>query len=273
MRTTVFDVPGMDCPSEERLVRMALEGRAGVAGLRFDLSNRRLVVTHDGPAEAILAELLPLNFGARIGANQDAENSPAELPETRESGEAGTLRLLLAINATMFVVEIAAGWLAQSTGLIADSLDMFADAAVYGVSLYAVGRAASVQAGAARMSGYLQLLLALGALFEVARRFVVGSEPQSGVMMSVALLALVANASCMALIAKHRGGGVHMRASWIFSTNDVIANVGVIVAGALVAWTGSALPDLIIGTAIALVVLSGAVRILRISRGGVARQG
>jgi cation transport ATPase len=273
MRTTVFDVPGMDCPSEERLVRMALEGRAGVARLHIDLANRRLVVTHDGRAEAILAALLPLDFGARIGASQDAGNPPAELPGTRDAGEAGTLRLLLAINATMFVVEIAAGWLAQSTGLIADSLDMFADAAVYAVSLYAVGKAGSVQSAAARMSGYLQLLLALGALSEVARRLVVGSEPQSGVMMSIALLALVANAACMALIAKHRGGGIHMRASWIFSTNDVIANAGVIVAGALVAWTGSALPDLVIGTAIALVVLSGAVRILRISRGGGAPQG
>lgn len=265
----------MDCPAEERLVRMALEGRDTVARLDFDLANRRLAVTHDGPAEAILAQLLPLDLGARIGARQEPEgsSSSAPLPGTGSADEAGTLRLLLAINATMFVVEIAAGWLAQSTGLIADSLDMFADAAVYGVSLYAVGKAASVQAGAARMSGYLQLLLALGALFEVGRRLVVGSEPESGVMMSVALLALVANASCMALIAKHRTGGVHMRASWIFSTNDVIANAGVIAAGALVAWTGSALPDLVIGAAIALVVLSGAVRILRISRGGAARQG
>lgn len=255
-------------------MRMVLEGRDNVARLDFDLANRRLAVTHDGPAEAILTQLLPLNLGARIGASQESESSScsAPLPGTRSADEAGTLRRLLAINATMFVVEIIAGWLAQSTGLIADSLDMFADAAVYGVSLYAVGKAASVQSAAARMSGYLQLLLALGALSEVARRFVVGSEPESGVMMSIALLALVANASCMALIAKHRGGGVHMRASWIFSTNDVIANAGVIVAGAMVAWTGSAIPDLVIGTVIALVVLSGAIRILRISRGDGARQ-
>lgn len=262
----------MDCPSEERLVRMALEGRDTVARLHFDLANRRLAVTHEGPAEAILAQLVPLNLGARIGASQEAA-ATVELPQGGGADEAATLRLLLAINAAMFVVEIAAGWIAQSTGLIADSLDMFADAAVYGVSLYAVGKAASVKAVAARMSGYLQLLLALGALFEVARRLVVGSEPASGVMMSIALLALLANASCMALIAKHRKGGVHMRASWIFSTNDVIANAGVIAAGALVAWTGSALPDLVVGTAIALVVLSGAVRILRISRGAIAPQG
>ena len=66
-------------------------------------------------------------------------------------------------------------------------------------------------------------------------------------MMSIAFLALIANITCLAIISRHRTGGAHMRASWIFSTNDVIANIGVIVAGALVAWSGSALPDLIIG--------------------------
>jgi Co/Zn/Cd efflux system component len=275
MKRTVFDLPRMDCPSEERLVRMALENKANVARLDFDLANRRLAVTHHGSPDAVLSDLTPLNLGARITSSEAAEESspPPGLPARASPDERGTLRLLLAINATMFVVEVVAGWIAQSTGLIADSLDMFADAAVYGISLYAVGKAASVQWTAARMSGYLQLLLALGALFEVARRFVVGSEPEPFSMMGIALLALVANVACMALIAKHREGGVHMRASWIFSTNDVIANIGVIVAGSLVAWTGSALPDLVIGTAIALVVLSGAVRILRISRGSQARQG
>ena len=83
-------------------------------------------------------------------------------------------------------------------------------------------------------------------------------------MMGIALLALVVNATCLAVLARHREGGVHMRASWIFSTNDVIANLGVILAGALVAWTGTNTPDLIIGTLIALVVLNGARRILRL---------
>lgn len=175
--------------------------------------------------------------------------------------EAHTLRWLLAINATMFVVEIVAGWLAQSTGLIADSLDMFADAAVYGLALYAVGHAGR-QLGAARLSGWLQLLLALGVLGEVLRRWLTGSEPEPLPMMGIALLALAANVACMAMLAKHRGGGAHMRASWIFSTNDVLANLGVIIAGALVAWTGSNLPDLVIGTLIGLLVLNGARRIL-----------
>lgn len=175
--------------------------------------------------------------------------------------EAKTLRWLLAINAAMFVVEIVAGWLAQSTGLIADSLDMFADATVYGLALYAVGHAGR-QLHAARLSGWLQLLLALGVLGEVLRRWLTGSAPEPLPMMGIALLALAANVACMVLLAKHREGGAHMRASWIFSTNDVLANLGVILAGALVAWSGSNVPDLVIGTLIGLLVLNGARRIL-----------
>jgi Co/Zn/Cd efflux system component len=180
------------------------------------------------------------------------------------TAEAGTLRWLLGINAVMFVVEIVAGWRAQSTGLIADSLDMFADAAVYGLALYAVGRHAGHQLRAARLSGWLQLLLALGALAEVLRRWIAGSAPEPPLMMSIALLALAANVACVVLLARHREGGAHMKASWIFSTNDVLANLGVIVAGALVAWSGSNIPDLLIGTLIALLVLNGARRILRL---------
>lgn len=145
---------------------------------------------------------------------------------------------------------------------IADSLDMFADAAVYGLALYAVGRSVSLQVRAAHLAGVLQLILALGVLVEVVRRFIFGSEPESLIMMAVAFLALLANTGCLLLISKHREGGAHMKASWIFSANDVVINMGVIVAGALVAWTGSNYPDLIIGTVVGFIVLNGARRIL-----------
>jgi Co/Zn/Cd efflux system component len=264
VKKSVFDLPRMDCASEERLVRMALDGLDQVARLGFDLGRRRLTVVHLGDPDNLLKRLAPLNFGARL-----VETGEAELGRAKEVAvpveEHRTLRVLLAINAAMFFVEIVTGLLAESTGLIADSLDMFADAAVYSVSLYAVGKDATMQMRSARFSGYLQLILAFGALFEVIRRFLVGSDPEPPLMIGIAFLALVANVTCMALIAKHRQGGAHMRASWIFSTNDVIANVGVILAGALVAWTGSHLPDLAVGAIIALIVLSGAIRILRLS--------
>ena len=263
MIKTVFAIPKMDCLAEERLIRMDLEQAEGVIRLDFDLATRQLTVLHDTPPESILAHLAPLGLNAHLIATGPAMHEATEIPA---AAEGSTLKLLLVINGAMFLVEIIIGWLAESTGLIADSLDMLADAAVYGVSLYAVGKAATVQAWAARLSGYLQLLLVAGALFEVVRRFWMGSDPEPSFMIGIALLALIANATCLMLIAKHRQGGVHMRASWIFSTNDVIANVGVIVAGLLVLWTQSALPDLVVGAIIATVVLTGALRILKLAR-------
>ena len=263
MKKTIFAIPKMDCPSEEQLIRFALQHEA-VHGLAFDLANRRLTVLHDKDPEGLLERLSPLNLGARLLETGETAVPGLESVPSPVS-EAKTLKLLLVINAALFVVEIIVGWLAESVGLIADSLDMFADAAVYGVSLYAVDRTAQDQVKSARLSGYLQVLLAGGAFFEVARRFWFGSEPEPPVMMAMAMVALIANVLCIVLLAAHRQGGVHMRASWIFSTNDVIANLGVILAGALVAWTDSHLPDLVIGGVIAGVVLTGAIRILRLS--------
>lgn len=259
---SLFSIPKMDCPAEERLIRLALEPLEGVVSLTFDLGQRELRVVHHGPVDPITARLWPLDLGARLLSFTATTERPTLAAAPGQ--ERRTLQWLLGLNAVMFGVELAMGWLAQSTGLIADSLDMFADAAVYGSALYAVGHSAGDKLRAARLSGYLQFLLALAALADVLRRFWLGSAPEPPLMMSIALLALVVNMTCVALLTRHREGGVHLRASWIFSTNDVIANLGVILAGALVAWTGTNIPDLIIGTLIALVVLNGARRILRL---------
>ena len=155
--------------------------------------------------------------------------------EVESVAQARVLWILLAINGGMFVAELGAGVFAQSTALIADSFDMLADAAVYAVSLYAVFRGAIAQVSAARLSGYLQLSLGSAELVEVGRRFLFGSSPEAVYMVLVCTVALVANLICLRLIAAHREGGVHMRASFIFSQNDVIANCAVILSGLLVA--------------------------------------
>lgn len=184
----------------------------------------------------------------------------------RNDAERKTLWLVLWINAAMFVFELVLGLWAQSTGLIADSLDMLADASVYGIGLYAVGKSAGLKVKAARFSGVVEVALALWVLLEVVRKAWFGSEPMSALMMAVGVVALVANWICLTQIAKHQNDGVHMRASYIFSKNDVIANLGVIIAGGLVWLTGSRYPDLLIGLIIALVVLRGGMRILREAR-------
>lgn len=190
--------------------------------------------------------------------------------EAENATERKALIAVLAINAVMFVVEFTAGLLANSTGLFADSLDMLADASVYAISLYALGRSAQLRGRIALTSGVVLLLLGIGVLVEVTRRFIDGSEPLSLVMMSVGAVSLAANVLCLFLLAKHRQGSVNLRASWIFSTNDVIANSGVIASGVLVWLTASRWPDLVIGLIIAVVVIRGGVKIIQEARQSLA---
>jgi cation diffusion facilitator family transporter len=245
---------------------MAVERNPSIYRVDADLSARAVDVYHDGPAEGVLRLLRPLNFGAEIVDSGPFSGELAEVVPANNDAQKRTLRIVLAINAGMFLVESIGGYVADSSALIADSLDMFADATVYAMALYGAGRALDGQRKAARLSGWLQLALAGGALFEVVRRAVAGSEPESALMMGVAVVALGANATCMWLLARHRGGGAHMKASWIFTTNDVIANVGVITGGILVRVTGSAVPDLVVGAVIGFVVFTGALRILSMAR-------
>jgi cation transport ATPase len=163
----------MDCPSEEKLIRMALGNQEGIAHLKFNLSGRTLTVFHETDVNEILKKLEPLNFGAthvETGKISEVEENLLKLDKAKAEGEkkseAKVLKILLVINAAMFVFEIILGFIAQSTGLIADSMDMFADAAVYGVSLYAVGKAIGLQHKAARLSGFMQMFLAAFALLK-----------------------------------------------------------------------------------------------------------
>lgn len=186
--------------------------------------------------------------------------------EITDASQKGLLLTLLGINALLFVVEFTVGWYAQSTGLTADALDMLADAIVYAIGFYAIGKAMQTKANAALISGYFQMMLAVLIGFDILRRALYGSEPISELMILMGLIALIANTYCLKLIYAHRNGEVHMRASWIFSANDVLANLGVILSGLMVWWLGSRLPDLIIGSIITGLVMWGAIRILKDAR-------
>jgi cation diffusion facilitator family transporter len=170
---------------------------------------------------------------------------------------------VLVLNGVMFFVEFIAGWMAESSGLIADSLDMLADTLVYAVSLYAVGKAIKYKANAAIFNGILQTLLALAVLFDVMIRLAFGSQPEAGIMFSIAGLALLVNVLCFALLYRSRNGDINIRASWICSRNDMIMNVGVIVSALLVAQLKMAWPDLLIATVIAVIVLRSALKVIK----------
>ena len=182
--------------------------------------------------------------------------------EAQNEKQLAVLKILLVINAALFLMELIVGIYADSAGVLADSLDMFADALVYGVGIYAVGKNAAEKNKAAKLSGYCQLSLAIVILIELIRKVAYGSEPKSLPMLLVSFAALIANSVCLYLLSKEKSGDAHMRASWIFTRTDVMANAGVIVSAILVALLKTRLPDLVIGGIILALVLYGSYQIL-----------
>lgn len=260
---STFDIPGMDCPCEENLIRLRLESDSSIESLYFDLAERTLVVIHYGEVVSIREKLDTLNLGAVL---VDSSISDEAKSERAPSLQRRILYWVLGINFLFFIVEMAAGLLSNSMGLVADSLDMLADALVYGMSLMAIGATELRKKRVAKVSGYLQIMLAVLGLMEIIKRFI-GLEgyPDPIAMIAIAFFALIANSLCLWLLQKTKSKEAHIQASVIFSANDVIINIGVIIAGLLVWLLNSYVPDLIIGVIVFLIVIRGAIGILNLS--------
>ena len=177
--------------------------------------------------------------------------------------QAGTLRIVLGINAVMFVVVFAAGLWASSSALLSDSLDNLGDAFTYAVSLYAVGRGARVKAKVAILKGLLILAAGVFALGLVVYKLMSPAVPVVETMGFIAALALIANSVCLALLWKHRNEDVNMSSVWHCSRNDIASNLSVFVAAAGVWSTHSQWPDLAVGLALALLFLNSARSVLQ----------
>lgn len=264
MKKTIFEIVKMDCPSEETLIRMKLDGISGIKNLEFDIPNRRLSVYHKGELDQIEKAILELNLDGQRLTTEETDQTIFE----EDSNQKKLLWTVLVINFVFFLIEITTGFISSSMGLVADSLDMFADSLVYGLSLFAVGGTLTRKKRVAKLAGYFQMLLAIIGLVEVLRRFIEGERlPDFSVMIFVSVLALIANGICLYLLQRSKSKEeTHMKASMIFTSNDVIINLGVIIAGVLVNLLDSSKPDLIIGTIVFVVVTQGAIRILKLGK-------
>lgn len=252
----------MDCAAEEQLVRMALSDVSDINNIEVDLEQRNVLIDHDTTTDVIDAALRPLGLGTRHV--DDSSEIGAAIDRRRERN---ALIVALVINGGFFVGELIVGMISRSMGLIADALDMGADASVYALSLAAVGHAAARQKQLARTSGYLQGGLATIGLIEVVRRSLVDTElPDPTSMIVLSTLALVGNIVTLVVLHRVRSGEAHLQASWIFTANDIKVNGLVIVAAIGVIVFDSAIPDLVAGAIIFGVVANGARRIISISR-------
>jgi len=246
------------------MVRLKLGDFKNIASLEFDIANRRLDVYHTGDYKPVLASIDQLQLDASFVESTEAEQRSSA---DKNKIEKKLLQQVLFINLFFFILEIVTGIISGSMGLVADSLDMLADSLVYGLALFAVGGTMARKKNIARTSGYFQLILAVMGISEVIRRFLGFSEvPVFQTMIVISLLALIGNAACLVLLQKSKSTEAHMQASVIFTSNDVIINLGVIIAGALVFATKSKIPDLAVGAIVFLIVARGAYHILRIAK-------
>lgn len=245
------------------MIRMKLEPYSEVKQLSFDIPNRKLEIYHTHGVEKIHQTISELKLNERLENTEEAEMPLA----ADDSKQQKILWWVLGINFGFFVIEMTTGWISNSMGLIADSLDMLADSIVYALSLFAVGAAISRKKKVAKTSGYFQMGLALLGFSEVLRRFFSVTEtPLFQWMITISVLALAGNIISLWLINKAKSKEAHMQASAIFTSNDIIVNGGIILAGVLVYFLDSKWPDLIIGGIVFAFVMRGAVRILKLAK-------
>ncbi|MCC9070996.1 cation diffusion facilitator family transporter [Flavobacterium sp. F-65] len=262
MKKSTYNIKKMDCPSEEQLIRMKLSNINQIKRLDFDIPNRKLNVYHSDDPKSITSAIDSLNFDSSLLTSEETLDilTPAD-----DSRQRKLLWQVLIINLSFFLIEIITGFISNSMGLVADSLDMLADSIVYGLALLAVGSTMSRKVGVALISGYFQIVLAILGLIEVIRRYVQQENiPNFETMIIVSLFALAGNSLCLYLLQKSKSKEAHMEASMIFTSNDVIINLGVIIAGILVYYTNSKLPDLLIGICVFVIVGRGALKILKL---------
>lgn len=173
------------------------------------------------------------------------------------------LWIVLWLNVAIAIGFFLTGWLGDSNSLLANGLDNSSDALVYLLSLLALTRSRVWKRGAARLSGIMLLIFAVGVVLDAIRRFTEGSAPGGLMMIAMAFAAAVVNLICLRMLQKIERKDVNLRAATTFSFNDFISNGGIIVAGIIVMITGANWPDLVVGVAVAAVALYGAVDILR----------
>ena len=264
MYQTLFKIDKMDCPSEENLIRMKFEELTQIKHLEFDLNHRELTVFHKLGIEEIEECLKQLNLGHKKLYTKKSNRQSFD----QNTYQRKVLWSVLIINLVFFILEMGYGLVSKSMGLVADSLDMLADSFVYAISLIAVGKSLTHKKTVAKIAGYFQIILALIGFGEVIRRTIYSVEfPNYLTMIIISVLALVGNALCLYLLQKSKDKDeAHIKASLIFTSNDVVINLGVIVAGLMVYWLNSNMPDLIIGAIVFFIVSKGAIRILSLSK-------
>ena len=260
-----YRVSGMDCAKDAAQIERAAQS-AGVAPGDVKVSAATHIMTLNAP-EARLPDIekavAVTGYGFdRIDGDEDIPPNPAH----QDPAYRRALLIVVILNVGYGVLEMIGGFISGSQAVKADALDFIGDGAITFLGLLAIGWSLAWRARSALIQGIFLGLLGLGVLGTTIVRVFEQTTPDAGLMGLLGMIALVVNAISVLPLLRFRKGDANMRAVWLFSRNDAIGNAAVVVAAALVAWLGSAWPDLIVAFGIAGLFLHSSWSIIRDAR-------
>lgn len=268
-----YRVTGMDCSACAAKIEAAARSIAGVRDAKVSIASQQMTLrTEDGttPLPEVERSITGLGYRlARVDEGEDDDKVPDLSHVTPAYKRA--LWIVVLLNAGYGIVEIIGGFLAGSQSVKADALDFIGDGVISFLGLMAVGWGLAARAKAALLQGIFLGVLAAGVLGGTAYRVVVQHQPEAELMGILALVGLVVNVMAAMVLLPHRQGDANVRAVWLFSRNDAIGNVAIIVAAVLVAWTQTPWPDLVVAVVIAALFLQSSFTIVGDARNDLSK--
>lgn len=268
-----YRVTGMDCPSCAAKIEKAVRS-VGVADVKVSIATQIMTVHVPDPGSRLPeVERAVANIGYRLdrldAPETDHEGDIDDLPKDLSHVTPAYRRALwivIVLNVGYGLIEMVGGFIAGSQALKADALDFLGDGMITFLGVLAIGWSLAWRARSALIQGLFLGALGLGVLVNTGYRVLVQQQPEAELMGLFAVIALVVNVVAVLPLLPHRTGDANVRAVWLFSRNDAIGNAAVVVAAGLVAWTGTAWPDLVVAAIIAGLFLQSSWSIIRDAR-------
>lgn len=260
----------MDCSSCAAKIEGAARGVPGVSDVKVSIASQVMTLDVDDPNTRLpVVESAVTDLGYRLARlAETADDDDDRIPDLSHVTPAykRALWIVVLLNVGYGVVEIGGSFLAGSQALQADALDFIGDGLISFLGLIAVGWGLAARAKAALLQGVFLGLLGLGVVGSTFYRVFVEYEPQTLLMAGFGLAAFIVNVLAAVVLIPHRKGDANVRAVWLFSRNDAIGNLAIVIAAALVWWLGSPWPDLLVAFAVAGLFLHSAWSIIRDAR-------
>ena len=262
-----YRVTGMDCGKCAAKVQNAVSALPGIREARVSIASGEMSLLVDDPdARLAVVESTVAGLGYKLSRlDLDDDDGIPDLSHVTPAYRRA-LWIVVILNAGYGLIEIVGGFLAGSQAVQADALDFIGDGLISWLGLLAIGWGLAARAKAALLQAGFLAALGFGVLGSTLYRFLVTYTPEAELMGVFGLIAMGVNILAVLVLIPHRAGDSNGRAVWLFSRNDAIGNFAVVVAAGLVAWTGTAWPDLVVAVVIAALFLQSSLSIIRDAR-------